>query len=170
VTLSFSVMTRWLRDSAGGRPALEWLQLAVPLPAWILLLASLVPFSILRPLVDPQPGGGLWLFGVALVGFLAISAWGVWGPDRGAPDGARLAILDLRLALGTRVAIQGFFLTALVVMGVAWQLPVLLATALVLLAAEWPLGRLVHARHLDPHAASREPSSGSEQAAAPGYR
>jgi hypothetical protein len=170
VTLAFSVMTRGLRDAAGGRPDLDWLQLAVPLPAWALLLAGLVPFAILRPLVDPHPGGGLWMFGVALAGFLAISAWGVWGPDRVPPDGAGLAILDLRLALGTRVAIEGFFLTALVIMGVAWQLPVLLGAALVLLAAEWPLGRLVHARHLDAHGEPREWLSGGGHASARGYR
>lgn len=170
VTLAFSVMTRGLRDAAAGRPALEWLQLAVPAPAWILLLAGLVPFAMLRPLIDPQPGGGLWLFGVALAGFLAISAWGVWGPDRVPPDGAELAILDLRLALGIRVAIEGFFLTALVIMGVAWQLPVLLGAALVLLAAEWPLGRLVHARHLEARAGPRESLSAISHAPAESYR
>ena len=147
VTLGFSVMTRWLRDLSRGRSALEWLQLAVPVPAWLILLAGLVPFSILRPIVDQDQGGGLWLFGVAMAAFLAISAWGVWGPDRGRSGGERLAILDLGLALGTRAAIHGFFITALVLIGAAWQLPVLLVVALALLAAEWPLGRLVHARH-----------------------
>jgi len=44
VTLSFSAMTRWVRDGARGRPAFEWLQLAVPMPAWILLLVGLTPF------------------------------------------------------------------------------------------------------------------------------
>ncbi len=106
-----------------------------------------MPFAFLRPVVDPQRGGGLWLFGVALLGFVAISAWGVWGPDRGRPNGQRLAIVELGLALGTRVAIHGFFLLALLMMGGITQLPVLLAVALALLAAEWPLGRLVHARH-----------------------
>lgn len=170
VTLGFSVMTRWLRDASRGRPALEWLQLAVPLPAWLLLLAGLVPFSILRPLVDAEAGGGLWLFGVAMAAFVAISAWGVWGPDRVAPDGARQAILELRLALGTRVAIHGFFLVSLILIGAAWQLPVLLVAALLLLAAEWPLGRLVHARHSEAHAAARRPLPGADQAPAQSYR
>jgi hypothetical protein len=170
VTLSFSVMTRWLRDRAAGRPALEWLQLAVPGPAWILLLAGLVPFSFLRPIVDPNPGGGLWLFGVAMAGFLAISAWGVWGPDRGRSDGERLAIVELSLALGTRVAIEGFFLAALLVMGGATEFPVLLAVAVLLLAAEWPLGRLVHARHTRAHASARQAVSGADPAPAQSYR
>jgi hypothetical protein len=170
VTLSFSAMTRWLRDRAAGRPALEWLQLAVPGPAWILLLAGLVPFSFLRPIVDPNPGGGLWLFGVAMAGFLAISAWGVWGPDRGRSDGERLAIVELSLALGTRVAIEGFFLAALLVMGGATQFPVLLAVAVLLLGAEWPLGRLVHARHTRADASARPPVSGADPAPAQSYR
>ncbi|MDP9468451.1 MAG: carotenoid biosynthesis protein [Chloroflexota bacterium] len=170
VTLGFSMMTRWLRDVTAGRPAWEWLQLVVPVPAWLLLLAGLMPFSFLRPIVDPQPGGGLWLFAVAMGGFLAISAWGVWGPDRIQPDGARQAIVELRLALAIRIAIHGFFIIALVVMGMAAQLPVLLAVALVLLAAEWPLGRLVHARHLSAHATGGRPLPKSGAAPAQSYR
>ena len=170
VTLAFSAMTRWLRDRAAGRPALEWLQLAVPGPAWILLLAGLVPFSFLRPIVDPNPGGGLWLFGVAMAGFLAISAWGVWGPDRVRPDGEGLAIVELGLALGTRVAIEGFFLAALLVMGGVTRYPILLAVAILLLAAEWPLGRLVHARHTQAHGAARRPISDGGRASAQSYR
>ena len=57
VTLAFSLLTRWLRDAAAGRPAREWLQLLVPFPAWALLFAALVPFAFLRPVVDPQRGG-----------------------------------------------------------------------------------------------------------------
>jgi hypothetical protein len=170
VTLAFSAMTRWLRDIAARRPAFEWLQLAVPIPAWLLLLIGLMPFSILRPMVDAHPGGGLWLFGIAMAAFVAISAWGVWGPDRVAPDGARMAILELRLALGTRVAIHGFFLVSLVLIGAAFQVPMLLIAALILLAAEWPLGRLVHARHAEAHAASRPPLPDAGPATASGYR
>ena len=135
-----------------------------------LLLAGLVPFSILRPMVDSHPGGGLWLFGVAMAAFLAISAWGVWGPDRVRPDGEALAIIDLGLALGTRVAIEGFFLVALVLMGGVTQLPVLLAVALALLAVEWPLGRLVHARHTRAHAEARRAIGESGPAQAGTYR
>ncbi len=167
VTLAFSMLTRWLRDVAAGRPAREWLQLLVPAPAWIVLLGGLVPFAVLRPIVDPNRGGGLWLFGVALAAFVVVAAWGVWGPDRGRPDGEGRAILHLRLALLTRVAIQGFFLVGLVGLGLAFKQPVLLAVSLLLLAAEWPLGRFVHARHTRTHAelpravAELPPSTGS---------
>jgi hypothetical protein len=156
VTLAFSLLTRWLRDVSRDHPVREWLQLLVPLPAWVVLLAGLVPFAFLRPLVDPHPGGGLWLFGVALLAFLAVSAWGVWGPDRVRPDGEGLAILELRLAIGVRVAIHGFFLTALLLMGGLTRFPVLLLAALALLAAEWPIGGLADARHTRAHAEARD--------------
>jgi len=170
VTLAFSSLTRWLRDATPARRTLEWLQLAVPLPAFGLLLAGIVPFAVLRPILDPQPGGGMVMFLVVFAAFLALAGWGVWGPDRVRPDGEGLAILDLGLALGTRVAIDGFFLTAFVIMGAAWQLPVLLVAALMLLAAEWPLGRLAHARHTEAHAAARRPLRDSAQAPSQSYR
>ena len=170
VTLAFSLMTRWLRDASVRRPTLEWLQLAVPLPAWLILLAGLVPFSILRPIVDPHPGGGLWLFGVAMAGFVGISIWAVWGRDRVAPDGAGRAILDLRLALATRIAIHGFFLVALLLIGAAAQYPMLLIAALVLLGAEVPLGRLVRGRHESAHADARRALPDGAAAAAQSLR
>jgi len=125
------------------------LGLATAMPAW---LAALIT------------GTGL----LVLAGFLAISAWGVWGPDRGRPDGEGLAIIELGLALGTRVAIEGFFLVALVLMGGITQLPVLMLVAVALLAVEWPLGWLVHGRHTAAHAAARQPRS--EPAPARSYR
>ena len=170
VTLAFSSLTRWLRHAAVGRPALEWLQLAVPLPAFGLLLAGIVPFAVLHPIVDPSPGGGMLLFLVVLAGFLAISARGVFGADRVRSYGEGLAILDLGLALGTRVAIHGFFIAALVLMGAAWELPVLLVVALVLLAAEWPLGRLVHARHTAAQAGTRQALRDGGRAPVESYR
>jgi hypothetical protein len=157
VTLAFSLLTRWLRDASRDRPGREWLQLLVPIPAWVILLAGLVPFAILRPMVDAEMGGGLSLFAIALAVFVGVAAYGVWGPDRIRPDGQGLAIVELGLALAIRVAIHGFFLVALVLMGGVTEYPVLLIVALVLLAAEVPLGRLVHARHTRAHAEARQP-------------
>jgi uncharacterized membrane protein len=154
VTLGFSLVTRWLRHWARNRPAMEWLQLLVPLPAFALLLFGLMPFIALKPLVDPNPGGGGVLFLITLAAFASIAAWAVFGRDQGRPDGASDAILDLRLATATRVAIHSVFLVALLVMGLATQLPVLLVTALLLLAAEIPLARVVRSRHADGGAAS----------------
>ncbi|HET7686752.1 MAG TPA: hypothetical protein VFM19_10125, partial [Candidatus Limnocylindria bacterium] len=138
--------TRWLRDAARGRPSLAWAQLLVPLPAFAVLLAGLVPFILLKPRFDSAPGGGLWLFGVALAAFGAVSAHGVWGPDRAAPDGHRTAILDVRAAFLVRLAIHAVFLVALLALGLATAAPVLLAVALAMLALEWPLAWLVRRR------------------------
>ena len=146
VTLGFSLLTRWLRDAASARPALEWLQLLVPLPAFMLLIAGLTPFILAKPLIDSAPGGGGPLFAVAMLAFLAVTVWAVVY-DRGAPDGSRTAILDLRLATWTRVAIHGYFLAALLAMGLADDLPVLLVVAIALLLAELPLALIVRRRH-----------------------
>jgi len=59
---------------------------------------------------------------------------------------------------------------SLVLIGVAWQLPVLLIASAVLLVAEWPLGRLVHARHAEGHPAVRQTVPDPGPAAAGGYR
>jgi hypothetical protein len=166
VTLGFSMLTRWLRQAAAHRPARQWLQLAVPIPAFAILSAAILPFHFLKPVIDAQEGGGGVLFLLSLFVFVAIGAWGVFGPDRDAPNGQRTAILDLRLAIFTRIAIQGFFLVALLVMGLAGRLPVLLVTALVFLAAELPLAALVRSRLTDAAAGAPAPEADPGQTAA----
>ncbi|HLY35292.1 MAG TPA: carotenoid biosynthesis protein [Candidatus Limnocylindria bacterium] len=147
VTLGFSTVTRWLRESATAHPARAWLQLAVPIPAYLILLVGLFPFSVLRDWLDPAPGGGLGLFTVALAGFAGVAAWGVWRPDRARPDGERMAMLALGVAFGSRIAILLFFLGGLLVLGIVFRTPMLGIVAVTLLAAELPLARLVRARH-----------------------
>jgi hypothetical protein len=146
VVVGFSLFTRWLRDVTHRRPGLEWLQLLVPLPAFAVLTASIGVFAVVKPLLDPDPGGGLLIFWICLAAFVALGAWAIWGPDRGVPDGASEAILDLRLAFATRVAIHVVFLAALLWLGLATSAPVLLAVAVLMLAAELPLAALVAGR------------------------
>ena len=146
VVLGFSLFTRWLREASHRRRALEWLQLFVPLPAFAVLIASIWLFAQVKPMVDSDPGGGLLVFWIALAVFAAISAWAIWGSDRGTADGASEAILDLRLAIATRVAIHLLFLGALLWLGLAVSEPVLLVVAVALLLAELPLASLVRAR------------------------
>lgn len=150
VVVGFSLFTRWLREAAHRRRALEWLQLLVPLPAFAVLTASIGLFAVLKPMVDADPGGGLPIFWVCLVAFVALSGWAVWGADRGVADGASDAILDLRLAFASRVAIHLVFLVALVWLGLATSEPVLLVVALAMLALEWPLARMTRARTAAP--------------------
>lgn len=146
VTLGFSLFTRLLRHTAQQRPGLEWLQLLVPVPAFGVLTAAIAAFAALKPMVDPAPGGGLAIFAVTLTAFVAVAAWGIWGPDRGRPDGAADAIVDLRLAFAVRVAVHLVFLVALLWLGLATTAPVLLAVALALLLLEAPLAALARRR------------------------
>ena len=154
VALGFSLVTRRLRDVVAERPMRAWLQLLVPVPAYVILIAGLVPFIILQPLLEPGHGEGLGIFAVTLLGFAVVSAYGVWGPNRVRPDGERTAIVDLRLAFASRLSIHGVFITALLVMGLQRTAPMLLAIALLLLAAEIPLAWLVNARLRTDAAAS----------------
>ena len=147
VTLAFSLLTRHLRDAAHGRPALEWLQLLVPIPAFVILVTSIIPFAVLKPFVDPAPGGGMAMFVVTLAAFCAVAWYGTFGPDRGRPNGASVAIVDLRMAFLIRFAIHGFFLIALFWLGLAQTAPMLLVISLSLLAAEVPLAILTERRH-----------------------
>jgi hypothetical protein len=147
VTLAFSFLTRHLRDAARGRPALEWLQLIVPVPAFVMLVTCIIPFAVAKPFVDPAPGGGLSMFLVTLAAFAAVAWYGVFGPDRGRPNGESVAIVDLRMAFVIRLAIHGFFLIALFWLGLAETVPMLLVISLTLLAAEVPLAMLTERRH-----------------------
>ena len=145
VVVGFSLFTRWLRDLSHRRRALEWLQLLVPLPAFAVLIASIGAFAVVKPMVDDDPGGGMLVFWIVLAAFVVISAWAVW-KDRGDADGAAEAILDLRLAFASRIAIHLVFLAALLWLGLAVTEPVLLVVAIVLLLAELPLASLVRGR------------------------
>jgi hypothetical protein len=146
VTLGFSFLSRWLRDGATLWPRLEWLQLGVPIPAFAILITSIIPFAMILERTGAEPGGGLWLFGLTLAVFVTIALIGVFGPRRQAPDGRANAIVDLRLAFFTRFSMHGFFLISLLVMGLVTRLPVLLVTSLVLFAADGWLSRLVSQR------------------------
>ena len=147
VTLGFSLITRALRDAAMRRPRLAWLQLLVPLPAFVILVTAIVPFAAALPVVDPRPGGGMVLFVATLAAFLGVAGWGVFGRDRGRPNGEAMAIVDLRAAFGMRLMIHGFFLVALLGLGLATSEPMLLLVALVMLVAELPLALLTERRH-----------------------
>jgi len=146
VALGFSLVSRWLRDAVVQRPERGWLQLLVPIPAYAILIVGLIPFIILQPLLEAGHGNGLGIFAVTFIGFAAVAAYGVWGPDRIAPDGARIAIVDLRLAFVSRLAIHVVFLGALLVLELQTTLPMLLVVSLGLLGAEVPLAWLAHAR------------------------
>jgi hypothetical protein len=162
VTFGFSLMTRWVRDLSAARPWREWLQLLVPLPAYVILIGGLVPYAYLKQAFDPTPGGGYWIFVPALAAFALMASYAVWGPRRARPNGERLAILELGVAFSSRIAIHVFFLGGLVVLGLAPRAPALAVVALLLLGAELPLARLVRSRNGNPSPVGRIPDRRAE--------
>jgi len=167
VTLGFCLLSRWLRDVSARWPTLEWLQLGVPVPAFAILLTSIIPFALIMERTDAPTGGGLWLFALTLAVFVAIAGLGVFGPGRQLPDGKANAIVDLRLAFFTRFSMHGFFLLALIVMGLVTRLPVLLLTSLLLFAADIGVARLVDRRRTGANAAADELTAPLTPAPAP---
>lgn len=146
VTLGFSFLTRGLRDVAARRRRAEWLQLLVPIPAYAILIASIFPYAFISVRTNAPTGGALWLSFLCIGLFVMVAARGVFGSGRQPPDGQIAAIVDLRLAFFTRLSIQVFFLTALVVMGFGAQLPVLLVTSVALIVGDLAVSRLVDQR------------------------
>jgi hypothetical protein len=145
VTFGFSLLTRWLRARVARRRAAEWLQLLVPLPAFGILIGSIIPYALISEWTNAPAGGPLWLSAVAIAVFAVVAWRGIFATRR-QPERGMVAIVDLRLAFLTRLSIQAFFLVALVVMGFATQLPVLLAVSVALLIGEFPLFWLVNSR------------------------
>jgi hypothetical protein len=146
VTFGFSLLTRWLRDRAARRRGAEWLQLLVPIPAYAILIASIIPYAFISARTNAPPGGALWLSFVSIGLFVMVALRGVFGTGRQPPDGQMAAIVDLRLAFFTRLSIQGFFLLALLIMGFATQLPVLLIVSVALTTVDVWLSRLIDQR------------------------
>lgn len=146
VTFGFSLLTRSLRDRTTRHRAAEWLQLLVPIPAFAILIGSIVPYALLSVWTNAPTGGPLWLSAVAIAVFAVVAWRGIFGSRRQPPERGLVAMVDLRLAFFTRLSMQAFFLGALLVMGFATRLPVLLAVSVGLLVAEIPLVRLVNAR------------------------
>jgi hypothetical protein len=146
VTLGFSAITRLLRDHTARRRWMEWLQLLVPLPAFVILIASIIPFYWMMVLTGADPGEGLWMFAIALAVFAAFAARAVFGPNRAPADGQMTAIVALPLAFFTRLSIHGFFLLELLLLGIGVQYPILLVVSVTLFILEFPLARFVHGR------------------------
>ena len=146
VTFGFSLLTRWLRDRAARRRGAEWLQLLVPIPAYAILIASIIPYAFISARTNAPPGGALWLSFASIGLFVMVALRGVFGTGRQPPDGQMAAIVDLRLAFFTRLSIQAFFLLALLIMGFATQLPVLLIVSVALTTVDVWLSRLIDQR------------------------
>lgn len=133
VAAGFSLWTRLIRREIRRRPWMAWLQLLVPIPAYITLLAGLVPFIVLEKLFFHTPGGGFPTFVVILGIFLAVSG-------RSLVRGRARIPSAWRMPLAPRLAMHGYALLTGVILGVFIHLPALLAVSLAMLAIELWLG------------------------------
>jgi uncharacterized membrane protein len=131
VAFGFSAWTRWVR---ARRPAeyAPWLQLLVPIPAYLTLLLSLVPFIALQQCFFGGPTGGFPPFLVMLALFAALTGWSIRRGEGRLPR-------PWMMPLFPRLLIHGYFLTAGILLGIFQQLPVLLAMSLGMAAIEFSL-------------------------------
>ena len=147
VTWAFSFVSRWLRDAARTRPALEWIQLLVPIPAFVIFLVA--AGAVLdhqaadrldeRRRVDPVPDRLRRLPRRGGVGRLRPEprpARRVGHRHPRPPAGVRDPGGDPRLLPRWRSS----------PLALAAREPVILLTAVILLAAEAPLALLTHGR------------------------
>ncbi len=134
VALGFSLWTRVLRRQSLRRPWMAWLQLLVPLPAYLTLLVALGPFIALEARFFDTPGGGFPTF-ILTVGLFATLSGAALVRGRAAIPAA------WRMPLAPRLAMHGYALVTGVALGIFVRLPVLLAVSLAMLAIELWLTR-----------------------------
>jgi uncharacterized membrane protein len=135
VAFGFSAWTRWLRGRTADRSVSGWLQLLIPIPAYLTLLIALVPFILLQQLFFGGPTGGFPPFLFALALFVLLTGRSI------AVCQGRL-VSPLAMPLLPRLVMHGYFITAGIALGIFQQLPVLLAMSLGMVAIELSLGRL----------------------------
>ena len=132
VAFGFSAWTRWVRARGGARSNGSWLQLLVPVPAYLTLLLALVPFIALQQRFFGGPTGGFPPFLATLALFSLVAGWSI-RKGRG-----RLPRPWL-MPLFPRLLIHGYFLSAGILLGIFQQLPLLLAMSLSMVALELSL-------------------------------
>ena len=131
VAFGFSAWTRWVR-ARGHAESSPWLQLFVPVPAYLTLLLALVPFIALQQVFFGGPTGGFPPFLVTLALFAALTGWAIGRGEGRLPK-------PWMMPLFPRLLIHGYFLSAGILLGIFQQLPVLLAMSLGMAAIELAL-------------------------------
>jgi len=131
VAFGFSAWTRWVR-ARGHAESEPWLQLFVPVPAYLTLLLALVPFIALQQFLFGGPTGGFPPFLVTLALFAVLTGWAIRRGEGRLPKPWMMPLLP-------RLLIHGYFLSAGILLGIFQQLPVLLAMSLSMAAIEFSL-------------------------------
>lgn len=140
VVASFSFFTRWVRQR-GARQML-WQSFA-PIVAYVGLLLTILPYSILANLYFRRVGLEWLLFAAAFLAVAAITFYAIIRDTspRESPD---------KFFAIVRYLIHAYFLWALISAGIAAQLPMLLYVSLAMLAVETAIvlyvNRTVHRR------------------------
>ena len=129
VAFGFSAWTRWVRAHARSGSGWPWLQLLVPVPAYLTLLLALVPFIVLQQRFFGGPTGGFPTFLVALALFAVLTVYAIRTAEGRLPRPWRMPLLP-------RLMFHGYFFTAGVLLGIFYQRPLLLAMSLSMLGIE----------------------------------
>jgi len=139
VAFGFSAWTRWLRGRVATGSISGWLQLFIPIPAYLTLLLALVPFIVLQQLFFGGPTGGFPPFLFALALFVLLTGRSIAGGQGGLGS-------PLAMPLLPRLLMHGYFITAGIALGIFQELPVLLAMSLGMVVIELSLGRAAQRR------------------------
>ena len=137
VAFGFSAWTRWVRARGGARSSWSWLQLLVPVPAYLTLLLALVPFIVLQQRFFGGPTGGFPPFLATLALFSLVAGWSI-------RKGRGCLPRPWFMPLFPRLLIHGYFLSAGILLGIFQQVPVLLAMSLGMVLLELSLAAAAH--------------------------
>jgi hypothetical protein len=133
VAFGFSAWTRWLRAHVRPDSGWRWLQLMVPVPAYVTLLLALVPFIVLQQRFFGGPTGGFPTFLVMLALFVVLTGYAIRNAEGRLPRPWLMPLLP-------RLMIHAYFVGAGIALGIFVQLPVLLAMSLGMLVIELSIG------------------------------
>jgi hypothetical protein len=133
VAFGFSAWTRWLRAHVRPDSGWRWLQLLVPVPAYLTLLLALVPFIVLQQRFFGGPTGGFPTFLAMLALFLVLTGYAIRNAEGRLPHPWLMPLLP-------RLMIHAYFVGAGIVLGIFLQLPILLAMSLGMLLIELSVG------------------------------
>jgi len=129
VAFGFSAWTRWIRAHVRAGSGWRWLQLLVPVPAYLTLLLALVPFILLQQRFFGGPTGGFPNFVVMLGLFVVLTGYAIRNAEGRLPRPWLMPLLP-------RLLIHAYFVGAGILLGIFLQLPVLLAMSLGMLLIE----------------------------------
>ncbi|HEV3460489.1 MAG TPA: carotenoid biosynthesis protein [Candidatus Dormibacteraeota bacterium] len=136
VAFGFSAWTRRVR-ARGHAESSPWLQLLVPVPAYLTLLLALVPFIALQQFFFGGPTGGFPPFLLTLALFAIVTGWAMRRSEGRLPKPWMVPLLP-------RALIHGYFLSAGILLGIFQQLPILLAMSLAMAVIEFSLAPAAH--------------------------